>query len=157
MHISRTTRGQQAIQPSSGHTYLIPDKALAYVDSLATHTDPAFWGSDALTFRPSRWIVSDPVNSRIESLFVPPKNTFLPWSGGPRICVGIKMSQVEFVASIMTILRQCKIEPIIDTAKGEKTIEDARRRVVGVIEDSQPRITLQMNRPDDLKVKFEKR
>lgn len=67
------------------------------------------------------------------------------------------MSQVEFVASIMTILRQCKIDPVIDTTNGEKTMEDARNRVAGVIEDSQPRLTLQMNRPENLKIKFERR
>ena len=157
MNISRTTRGQQSIQTSSGRTYIIPDKAQVYVNNIALQTDPAVWGEDAQEFRPSRWIVSDPANPSIESLFVPPKNTFNPWSGGPRVCIGVKTSQVEFVASIMTVLRQCTIVPIIDTANGEETVEYARKRIIDVIADSQPRVTLQMNRPQDLKIKFERR
>ena len=66
----------------------------------------------------------------------------------------MKMSQVEFVSVFMTIFKNCMIEPV--TQNGE-TMEEARKRYTGIMRDSQPLITLQMNRPKDVKLRWTRR
>ena len=83
-----------------------------------------------------------------------PSGTFLPWSSGPRRCPGIKMSQVEFVAVMATIFREYRVSPMV--SEGE-TMEMAKERLEAVMYDSQPRITMQMNRPQDAKLKWARR
>jgi cytochrome P450 len=78
----------------------------------------------------------------------------MPWSGGPRVCPGQKMSQVEFVAVIATIFKRYTVAPVLE--KGE-TVEAARERLRGVMLDSQPRLTLQMNKPHEVKLKWSRR
>lgn len=64
------------------------------------------------------------------------------------------MSQVEFVAVIMTIFSRYTVAPVAE--KGE-TMEEAKERLRCVMEDSQPRLTLQMNNPQEVKMKWSKR
>lgn len=64
------------------------------------------------------------------------------------------MAEVEFVAVMMTVFRSYKLIPVVE--KGE-TIEMARQRLKDVMADSQPSVTLQMNRPRDVKLRWEKR
>lgn len=111
------------------------------------HVDSNIWGSDALSFRPTRWL---PNQSNVE----PVKGTFLPWSGGPRACPGIKMSQVEFVAVMLTIFRSWRVEPIIKTGE---TVDLAREKLKSVMADSQPMITLQMRTPREVKLRWTRR
>ena len=64
------------------------------------------------------------------------------------------MSQVEFVAVIMTLFKRFTVAPMLE--KGE-TMEDAKERLRGVMKDSQQRLTLQMNNPQDVRLKWSKR
>lgn len=170
MHISRTTRGQQTIYiPSSstnplstGRTYLIPDGTTVYTSTSAIHFDPSIWGTDAHEFRPSRWIAKNKNQNgeETETLFVPPKNTFLPWSGGPRLCPGMKSSQVKFVGVMMGILRDWRVVSSMtrevdgsrpnDWNVKKECLEEIRRGMIRIVEDSQPRIVLEMNSPEKL-------
>ncbi len=79
---------------------------------------------------------------------------FLPWSAGPRVCPGQKMSQVEFVIAIATLFRQCRVKPVV--RKGENS-EQAKARLSELMEDSQPRLTLQMNNPEEVHLKWTRR
>lgn len=64
------------------------------------------------------------------------------------------MSQVEFVAVVLTILRPWRVEPTLKTGE---TIAMARERLKSVMADSQPMITLQMKRPREVKLKWTRR
>lgn len=88
------------------------------------------------------------------SLITPAKGTFLPWSSGPRMCPGQKMSQVEFVSVIATIFRSCSIAPAL--AEGESH-EQGKERLLKVIANSRPSLTLQMTSPDQVTLKWSKR
>lgn len=61
------------------------------------------------------------------------------------------MAQTEFLSVIYTIFSKYRAEPALE--EGE-SLDHGRSRMAAVIEDSQPRLTLQMNRPDDLKLKW---
>jgi Cytochrome P450 len=120
-----------------------------------------------------------------ESIRTYGRGTYLAWSAGPRVCPGSKMSQVEFVAVFMTVFRRCRVEVVkrevdVDVVGGDvgrgrevegsskrdgkekggrrlETVDEARRRVEGVMADSQSRLTLQMNRPREVEIRFVKR
>ncbi|QSZ28553.1 hypothetical protein DSL72_003051 [Monilinia vaccinii-corymbosi] len=139
--IVRKTSEEQTIQ-----NITVPPKTCVHLSATVIHTLPAIWGPDSLDFRPSRWLESSAFPER-ETLREPPKGTFLAWSHGPRFCPGMKMSQVEFVGVLYVIFRNWKIE--IVRREGE-TDEGARKRLMGILEDSSPKLTLQVNRPQDV-------
>lgn len=84
-------------------------------------------------------------------LITPAKGTFIPWSGGPRICPGMKMAQVEFVAVIATLFRSCKAEVVLK--EGETDVQ-ARERLETLMGESQPLLTLQMENPEDVVLRW---
>src|SRR5271156_6880238 len=124
-----------------------------YINNAALHSNPRTWGDDALIFRPTRWLTDDSTISQSSPILMP-RGTFLPWSVGPRVCPGQKMSQVEFVAVFVTLFRRCRVEPALS---GGESMEEARQRLIEITKDSQPRLTLQMNRPRDVILKWTRR
>ncbi|KAL3437116.1 cytochrome P450 [Aspergillus tetrazonus] len=98
LHTTRAVLEPQQLTSSAGTHFLTPPMDL-YISQLSLHLDPKIWGPDATEFRPSRWLDGP------GQLTTPEKSTYLPWSGGPRICFGMKMSQVEFVATIATLFK----------------------------------------------------
>ncbi|KIH93320.1 hypothetical protein SPBR_04167 [Sporothrix brasiliensis 5110] len=161
LHVSRGLRSDDGTSASSATvtvhhtTHHLAGRYNVFVNNMALHTAPATWGADADAFRPARWIAVDAATGR-ESVRTPPRGTFSPWSGGPRVCPGQKMSQVEFVAVMATLLWRCSVRPVVRTADGE-TPADARARLLALTEDSQPRLTLQMNRPDEAELQWVER
>ncbi|KAK1951964.1 cytochrome P450 [Colletotrichum sublineola] len=144
--------------PSSSRTPTSPSSftlgaapSLVYVNIVALHTALSIWGPDALDFKPSRWL--QPAVQQ-QQFFTPPRGTYLPWSGGPRACPGQKMSQVEFVTVFATLFRRCTVEPAL---RPGESADDARRRLLGLMRDSQPILTLQMNRPEEVRLRWARR
>ena len=64
------------------------------------------------------------------------------------------MSQVEFVAVIATLFRRCNARPI---AREGESVQLARQRLLDLLEDSQPVLTLQINKPEDVHIHWDKR
>lgn len=116
-----------------------------YLNAYDLHRDPATWAKDVSDFRPSRWL--DDTGKPIAA----GKETFVPWGLGPRICPGMKMAQVEFVAAIASLFSRFTMDPI---HKPGESIGDARKALLDLIENSEPRLTMQMNRPEDIKLRF---
>ncbi|CAG8464856.1 16288_t:CDS:2, partial [Racocetra persica] len=78
--------------------YLIPKNTPLLIPIYAIHHDPLIWGDDADYFNPSRWL--DPeIKSRVTS------SNFLPFSAGPRICLGMKMAHLEFKSILSVLIR----------------------------------------------------
>ncbi|CAG8498768.1 35623_t:CDS:2 [Racocetra persica] len=78
--------------------YLIPKNTPLWIPIYAIHHDPLIWGDDADYFNPSRWL--DPeVKSRVTS------SNFLPFSAGPKNCLGMKMAQLEFKSILSVLIR----------------------------------------------------
>ena len=133
-----------------------------YISTVALHLDPKTYGADAHEFNPSRWLVSPSLAPSVTSTNYTiaanvksfPKGTFLPWSIGPRACPGQKMSQVEFVSVFMTIFGRYRCE--IVRLEGESE-EEATKRMKAVMKNSGPKLTLQMVRNQDMKVRWVKR
>ncbi|KAL6160551.1 hypothetical protein ACJQWK_02187 [Exserohilum turcicum] len=131
--------------------YNLAAPCTVYVNSMALHTSRASWGDDALSFNPARWLQPgnpDPV------LMTPPQGTLIPWSVGPRVCPGQKMSQVEFVAVVSTLFRKCNARPIVH---GGESLQTAQARLLDMLQNSQPVLTLQISRPQDVEIEWLKR
>jgi len=84
-----------------------------FVSQRAIHVDVGIWGDDADSFKPSRLIDST------GQIVTPPRGTFLPWPSGPLVCPGMKMVQVEFVATFATLFRSTKCEVLKDERDAE--------------------------------------
>ncbi|KAK3684325.1 cytochrome P450 [Podospora appendiculata] len=152
-HIGRTVHESISITIGDKQ-HLIQAPLTTYINNSALHTLPDIWGSDSLEFRPSRWIVGPPSQLGDEKLLVPQKGAFNAWSGGPRVCPGQKMSQVEFVTVMATVFSKCNIEPIL--REGE-TVESASRHLVRMIQDTQTRLTMQFKQPGEVRLKWRRR
>ena len=114
-----------------------------YVNQAVIHRDSAIWGSDIDEYRPSRWIDSS------GEVIVPEKGTFLPWSGGPRICPGMKMAQVEFVATLATLFRAAKCEFV-----GGDDLKENTRVLESLMKDSYLKLSLQMKEPGKVQLRW---
>ncbi|KZV65868.1 cytochrome P450 [Peniophora sp. CONT] len=80
------------------------------MDFLGTFRNPHYF-EDPHVFRPSRWANA-------------PDHDFFGFGFGPRACVGRRFAQIESVAIITTLLREWKIEPVLqegETPSGFET------------------------------------
>lgn len=152
MHITRYAPSPQEVTTTTT-THHIPADTVIYINTSALHTNPETWGKDSLEFRPTRWLSKNSIQTE-EFLITMPRGTFLPWSGGPRVCPGQKMSQVEFVGVFATIFRRYRCTPVLEDGETE---EEAKERFKETMHDSRPRLTLQMNKPQSVKLRWYRR
>jgi cytochrome P450 len=66
------------------------------------HHDPRWWGDDVGEFRPERWLEPDPGR---------PRHAYLPFGGGPRMCIGEGFARMEARLLIAAIARAWRFEP----------------------------------------------
>ncbi len=131
-------------------TIVIPPFSGVNTSVLASHTHPDHW-ADPLLWKPSRWITPAPDNEEMESEMRPPRGVFYPWSDGPQICLGVKFSQVEFVAVIACLLHSHRLSVVPDESK-PKSGDQVTKRVLGVTEDCDLQILLRMKNPERIRL-----
>ncbi|KAI1305465.1 cytochrome P450 [Xylaria venustula] len=99
----------------NGRDHIIPPNTLIMVNTSATHRNPAYWSTPTGTvsegwpyavssFRPERWFNSD------GTFLVPEPGSYIPFSDGPRGCIGQRFAMVELCASLALILKKNSIE-----------------------------------------------
>ncbi|KAK4118772.1 cytochrome P450 [Parathielavia appendiculata] len=92
-----------------GH-YFPPGTVLS-VPTYSIHHSKEIWGPDADVFRPERW----------ESLTPRQKNAFIPFSYGPRACVGRNVAEMEMKLIVATWARRYEVvlrQNHMDTREG---------------------------------------
>jgi cytochrome P450 len=152
---------------SPSKTITCPPNTIIHMNVYAHHHAQEFWDdgpnvAPTSQFYPPRFLSSsspkDPSSASSQSApFIRPlrKGVFLPWSLGPRVCPGQKMSQVEFCAVFMTVFRRWRVEVV---RKGDKETDgQLKERVWSCLNDSTPRLSMQMNRPRDVELRFVRR
>ncbi|KAI0537506.1 hypothetical protein GGR58DRAFT_344230 [Xylaria digitata] len=88
------------------------------INTSATHQNPAYWSTPAGTaregspcavssFDPERWFIQDGKFS------VPEPGSCIPFSDGPRGCIGQRFAIVELCASLALILKSHSIELVV--------------------------------------------
>ncbi|KAF3767619.1 cytochrome P450 [Cryphonectria parasitica EP155] len=154
-----------------GKEYTIPPDTSVKIDLVSLHHDKKTWGDDADEFRPDRWIPSTSSSSltqaasssttrssigtydwQSESLISTAAGTFLPWTGGPRVCPGKKFSQVEFT-SVLLRLFQGGARVRIAEEEGESSAQ-ARARARRIAGDPDHSITLRMKGSKEIGLKW---
>lgn len=163
----RNTGASSQVVQIEGKQVTIPPRCEVKVDLVALHHDPRYWGPDPLEFRPDRWIPSAAKSNRealdtcnaafgsydwqSESLIAPTPGTFLPWTGGPRVCPGKKFSQVEFTRAILALFRDGARVRVVQE-EGESP-QQARSRAHAVADEIFISFTMKMK--DSAKIGLE--
>jgi cytochrome P450 len=107
---------RQAIEPVEIGGYHIPKDWEVNVISYSAHRDPRWW-SAAEEFRPERFLVEDPDR---------PKYAYIPFGGGPRVCIGNSFAMMEAQLVLATIAQHCRLH----LAPDEEIIPDPRITLV---------------------------
>ncbi|KAL3425532.1 cytochrome P450 [Phlyctema vagabunda] len=159
LSVPKTTGFLAASFPYEGSSVTVPPHTAVHVNSGGLHQLPEYWGADAQTWRPDRWITTSTAEKserRSEETLkaAPQDGSFMPWSEGPRICPGKKFAMVEFVAVVAVLLRRWRVEVVCVDGESD---DDARARVREVVESAATRITLQMRQPSRVRVRWVKR
>lgn len=68
------------------------------VPAYSIHTSTEIWGNDALDFVPERW-----EKGRLSER---QKNAFIPFSYGPRSCVGRNVAEMELALIVSTVFKR---------------------------------------------------
>jgi len=77
-----------------------PQFTVLSVPSYTIHHSKEIWGDDADDFRPERW----------EKLTERQKEAFIPFSYGPRACVGRNVAEMELALIVATTFRRYEFE-----------------------------------------------
>lgn len=125
---------------------VIPPQTGVQPNIIATQTHPQYW-PDPRAWKPSRWIKR---SDDQDELFVPLRDTFLPWSDGPQNCLGMKLSQVEFVAVLARLLFHHRLQVIKE--QPTESDSEATARVWRVVNECDAQMLLRMLNPDRIRV-----
>ncbi|KAI7147047.1 Benzoate [Hortaea werneckii] len=82
----------------AGHHF--PQGVVLSVPAYTMHHSKEIWGPDADEYRPERW----------EKLTDTQKQAFIPFSYGPRICVGRNVAEMELALIVATVFRRYEFE-----------------------------------------------
>ncbi|CDO75989.1 hypothetical protein BN946_scf184922.g2 [Trametes cinnabarina] len=100
--VNRHGKVQTEIRIAKGNLVMLP--------ILALHRSQEIWGEDALEFRygvsPERWEHPPEVSATIPGIW----GHLLAFLGGPRACIGYRLSLIETKAALFTLLRSFEFE-----------------------------------------------
>lgn len=138
------TKEQDQVLTVDGKKMTLPAGAKIFLNTVGVHRNPRYWptqpsklsdkADDLDDFKPERWLVK--VESNGENgvaaeeakdefggftgedshvkLFRPVKGSYIPFSEGPRSCLGRRLAQVKVMASLAVIFQKYSIELAVD-------------------------------------------
>jgi benzoate 4-monooxygenase len=93
----------RVVPPGPGitlHGHHFPQGTVLSVPAYTIHHSKEIWGQDADTFKPERW----------ENATQKQKDAFIPFSYGPRSCVGRNVAEMELALIVSTVFRRYDFE-----------------------------------------------
>lgn len=81
----------------------LPHGTILTVPVMLLHHDPELWGKDSHEFRPERF--SEGVSSATKGRF-----SYIPFGGGPRVCIGQNFAMIEAKVALTMILQRFRFE-----------------------------------------------
>ena len=134
-----------------GRKVVIPGGAIINLSTVAVQRDPKPYKTtveDVNTFRPGRWLMKGQTSAGDSStnsfndlasqdtsaaMMKPPKGSYVPFSDGPRSCLGKRFAQVEVMAMLATIFREYSVELAVDDYATDEEVKqmtpEEQRRV----------------------------
>lgn len=119
---STSALGLPRIVPKGGATIVgkyFPAGTVVSVPSYTIHRNPAVWGADAEAYNPERWLAPG-----ARAAF---EKSFVPFSTGPRACVGRNVAMMELQLVIATLFRKFDFE-LVDPQAPLETVEGFLRK-----------------------------
>ncbi|KAI0716468.1 cytochrome P450 [Earliella scabrosa] len=98
-------------------TIPVPKGTFITVHTPGLHNNPKYW-TDPSSFKPSRFLHGDY-----------PRDAFLPFSGGPRGCIGRGFSETESVAVLTLVLARYRVAVRDEPQFAGETLEARRARL----------------------------
>jgi cytochrome P450 len=93
--------GREALADCEISGYRVPAGTTIYVSPWVMHRDPR-WFDNPQAFRPERW-----AGSLAKQL---PRFAYMPFGGGPRICIGNRFAMMEAVLILATVAQRFRLE-----------------------------------------------
>ncbi|MEZ0167468.1 cytochrome P450 [Microvirga sp. TS319] len=93
--------GREALADCEIGGYPVPAGTTVYMSPWVMHRDPR-WFDDPQAFRPERW-----AGDLAKKL---PRFAYLPFGGGPRICIGSRFAMMEAVLILATVAQRFRLE-----------------------------------------------
>ena len=100
--------------------YSFPPGTALSVPSYTIHHSKEIWGADADEFNPDRW----------EKATERQQNAFIPFSYGPRSCVGRNVAEMEMTCIVATVFRNFEFQ--LEQKKPMETREGFLRKPLGL-------------------------
>lgn len=95
--------GREAVRDCTLGEYTVPAGTTIFMSPWVMHRDRR-WFEDPLAFRPERW--ADGLADRL------PRHVYIPFGGGPRICIGNNFALMEAALLLATIARRFRLEAV---------------------------------------------
>ncbi|KZV71454.1 cytochrome P450 [Peniophora sp. CONT] len=96
----------------------IPKSTRIVINTPALHRNPRYW-SDPLTFKPERFLDPDW-----------PRDAFVPFSAGPRACIGRRFFETEGIAILTMLISQYKVEIKDEPQFAGESFDERKSRVL---------------------------
>ena len=97
--------GREAIDDCEIAGFRVPARATIYMSPWVLHRDPR-WFVEPDKFLPERWL--DGLVARL------PRFAYMPFGGGPRVCIGDRFAMMEAALILATISRRYRLERTSD-------------------------------------------
>lgn len=81
----------------------IPQRSMVFISIYHLHRDPRFW-KDPTQFRPERFL-----NGESEAA---PKHAYIPFSAGPRVCIGNAFAEMEAKLLLASIVQRTELKTV---------------------------------------------
>lgn len=92
--------GREAVEDCEVAGWRVPAGTTLFMSPWVTHRDPR-WFDDPEAFRPERW--EDDLAVRL------PRFVYMPFGGGPRLCIGARFAEMEATLILATVARRYRL------------------------------------------------
>ena len=101
---------REVVDPFELNGYPIAHGSWVYIFPFVTQRDPRFF-ANPLSFDPERFSAE-----RSEQI---PQHAYIPFGGGPRVCIGEKFAMMEMVLIVATVLQKVRVTLAADQGEVE--------------------------------------
>ncbi|ORY45437.1 cytochrome P450 [Leucosporidium creatinivorum] len=110
-----------------GERLYVPRGTDVYLDVVALHRNPKYWGEDCDTYKPERFV------DAADGSYRWPREAFMGFSAGPRSCLGQRFSSVSATAVLALLFRKYRVYLAEDYPQQTKEHEPFKDKVERVM------------------------